>query len=61
MKFFLDRLKDEDPQQWLDSFHGESKTQLEECLGVMTENYRKMLLQSLYTRIGGYARTQSSR
>lgn len=58
-KFFLDRLRDEDPEQWLGSFQGESKTQLEECLKVLSENHRKMLLQSLNTRISGYALAQS--
>jgi hypothetical protein len=58
-KFFLDRLRDQDPEQWLDTFHGEAKTELESCLEIMTESYRKMLLQSLYTRIGDYALAHS--
>jgi hypothetical protein len=53
VQFLLDRLKDKDPKQWLDTFQGEAKTQLE-GLENMSENYRKITLEALYIRISPY-------
>lgn len=58
MQFFADRLKELDPSEWLTLFQGRAKTNLEEVLSGMTENYRRMLGQQLCMRIGTYACAQ---
>ena len=54
VQFFMDRLKESNPNDWLSLFQGRAKTNLETVLSNMTEKYSRMLGQQLYMRIGTY-------
>jgi len=61
VQFFLDRLKESDPKQWLASFQGTAKSNLEAVLKTMSDNLRKGIGEQLYVRIGTYVHEQSLR